>query len=176
MATVVKNTVKYDHFFDRNTKRHQINGIQSVFHCHHYATLYTQLAIDANETELLKECARESIRTVLDNYFANNSNVNTIQEKIEIACQYYALVGLGNMRVDFLGEYSGKVEVLSSHIDSGWLKKWSQYDKPVNYITAGFIEALFESVFDFPPKSFIATETQSIVMGAKTSVFNMVRR
>ena len=175
MAIVVKNTIKYDHFFDQNTKRHQINGIQSVLHCHHYTSLYSQLAIDANETELLKECARESLRTVLDNYFENNL-IDTVQERIEIGCQYYALVGMGNMKVDFLGEYSGKVEVLSSHTDDGWMKKWGQYDKPVNYITAGFIEALCESVLDLPAKTFVATETQSIVMGAKTSIFNIVRR
>ncbi len=175
MATVIRNTVKYDHCFVRNTKRHLINGIQSVLHCHHYTALYTQLALDAGETELLKACARESMRQVLDKYFSDNPQIASVQEKIEIACQYYALVGLGTMRVNFLGDFSGEVELLSSHTDDGWIKKWGVYDKPVNYISAGFIEAMFESVLKMPERSFNAVETQSIVTGDQTSVFKITR-
>lgn len=176
MAEIIKNTVKYDHFFDQNTKRHRINGVQSVLHCHHYTALYTQLALDAGETDLLKDCMREVIRKVLDKYFADNPEIDSIQEKINIACQYYALVGLGSVKVHFIGRYSGKVELLSSHTDDGWIKKWGKFDKPVNYITAGFIEAMFESVLNMPAKAFNAIEIQSIVMGADTSIFNISRR
>lgn len=176
MTKVIKNEVKYDHVFDPKTKRHQINKVQSVLHCHHYTSLYTQLALDAGETDLLKECARESFRTVLDTYFANNPDVDTVQAKAEIGCQYYALVGLGKMNVMFLGDDSGVVELQASHTDDGWMKKWGVYDKPVNYITAGFIEALFELVLDLEPKSFAAMEVQSIVMGAETSEFHVTRR
>lgn len=176
MAIVTKNEVKYNHYFDRQSKRHSINGVQSVLHCHHYTSLYTQLAMDAGETELLKECARESFREVLDSYFVDNPEVDTVPSKIEIACQYYALLGLGKMAVHFLGTESGEVELLSSHTDSGWMKKWGQYDKPVNYITAGYIEALFESVQCIAPRSFNAIETQSIVMGSETSQFKVTRR
>ena len=176
MAIVKKNEVKYDHYFDRNTKRHKINGVQSVLHCHHYTSLYTQLAIDANETELLKECARESFRNVLDTYFAANPDINTLQAKAEISCQYYALLGLGRLTIHFLGSEGGEAELLSSHTDDGWKKKWGNYKKPVNYISAGFIEACFESVLCLHSRAFSAVETQSIVMGAKTSIFKVVRR
>lgn len=176
MAIVIKNEVKYEHTFDPATKRHHINGHQSVFHCHHYTALYSQLAVDAGETELLKECARESFRTVLDTYFEENPEISTIHEMVEIACQYYALVGLGKMTVTFLGENSGEVMLQSSHTDTGWIKKWGKYDKPVNYITAGYIEALFESVLSLPARSFHANEMQSIVMGEDTSVFKVTRR
>jgi hypothetical protein len=176
MATVKKNEINYKHYFDRSTKRHRINGIQSVLHCHHYTSLYTQLAIDAGETGLLKECARDSFRKVLDTYFADNPGINTIQAKVEIGSQYYSLLGLGKMVIKFLGDFSGEVELLNSHTDDGWIKKWQKYDKPVNYITAGFIEALFESVLGMPERSFETVEIQSIVMGAKTSVFKVARR
>jgi hypothetical protein len=176
MAIVTKNEVKYDHYFDQKTKRHQINNIQSVLHCHHYTSLYTQLAVDAGETELLKDCARESFRKVLDTYFSGNPDLDTIQKKVDIGCQYYALVGLGKMSVSFLGEDSGEVKILSSHTDDGWIKKWGKFDKPVNFISAGFIEALFESVLGFTSRSFNAVETQSIVMGAETSIFKITRR
>ena len=176
MTQVIRNEVKYEHYFDQHAKRHYMNGIVSVLHCHHYTSLYTQLAIDADETKLLKDSSRDVFREVLDNYFAQNPQIDTLQAKLEIGCQYYALVGLGAMKVLFLGNDSGEVEILTSHTDSGWLKKWGQYDKPVNYITGGFIEALFESVLGSNSPTFEAIETQSIVMGAKTSKFKVVRR
>ena len=176
MTTMTKNAVKYNHQFDRNTKRHSINGIQSVLHCHHYTSLYTQLAIDAGETELLKECARENFRITLKKYLTNNPDLNTIASKIETACQYYGLLGLGKMVVTYFGSESGEVELLVSHTDSGWIKKWNQYDKPVNYITAGYIEAMFESILGLAPRTFETVEYESIVMGAETSKFKVTRR
>jgi hypothetical protein len=176
MALVTNTEVKYDHYFDRGTKRHTINDMQSVLHCHHYTSLYTQLAIDSNETELLKECARDCFRKVLDTYYAANPDIDTVQAKAEIGCQYYSLLGLGKMVVKFLGTESGEVALLSSHTDDGWKKKWGEYDKPVNYISAGYIEAMFESVLNLPAKSFKAVESQSIVMGSEFSKFKVTRR
>jgi hypothetical protein len=176
MSVVVRNEVVYDHDFDPKTKRHSINGIQSVLHCHHYTSLYTQLAIDAGETALLQESARDSFRSMLGNYLSNHENVDNMKKKIDIGCQYFSLIGLGTMRVNYLGDDSAEVELLSSHTDEGWKKKWGEYDKPVNYIAAGFIEALLESVLMVPARSFSVKETTAIVMGAKTSTFKASRR
>lgn len=175
MAIVKRNEIHFKHTFDRITKRHAINDIQSVFHCHHYTSLYSQLALDADETELLKECARESFHMVLEKYYADNPDIDTVQSRTEIGCQYYALLGMGTMEVIFMGIDSGVVDVPTSHTDEGWIKKWGKYDKPINYVTAGFIEALFECALGLEPKTFIATETQSIVMGAEISTFKVTR-
>jgi hypothetical protein len=172
----MKPEVKLDHYFDAKRNRHYLNGILSVLHCHHYATLYTQLAIDSGETELLKESARDAFREVLDKYFQDHPEIEDMEEKIDVACEYYSMLGLGGMHLVFLGEDSGEVDVPSAHIDSGWLKKWGEYHKPVNYITAGYVEAMFEAVLNTPARSFEAVETQSIVMGADTSKFRVVRR
>lgn len=176
MAIVMKNEIKYEHYVEPKTNRHFINGIPSVLHCHHYTALYTQLAIDAGETELLKECARESFRKMLNHYYDNNPQINTIESKIDLGCQYYSLVGLGKMQVNYLGDEGGEVQLSSSHTDNGWIKKWGKYDKPVNYITAGFVEALFEVVLDYDEKTFETREEQSIVMGQSNSIFKVIRR
>lgn len=176
MAIVRENDIVYEHCFDEKTKRHKLNGIQTVLHCHHYMALYTQLAIDADETELFKTSSRESFRGMLENYFTSYKVEDSIAARVDIACKYYSLVGLGKMTVKFLGTESGSVEISSSHIDEGWIRKWGKYDKPVNYISAGFIEALFESVLDLPSHSFDAVEIESIVMGAEKSIFNVTRR
>ena len=175
MATFKKNDLMLDHIFDRKTKRHYLNGHVSVLHCHHYASLYTQLALDAKETELLADTSEESFYDILVEYF-DQHYLTAIEARIDIACQYFAAVGFGKMRVNYLGEDSGEVELLASHVDSGWIKKWGKYDRPVNYLGAGYITAMFAAVLDEPRKTFKATEVQSIVMGAKTSIFNVVRR
>lgn len=175
MAIVKKSTVEYHHHFDKKTNRHYINGILSVLHCHHYTCLYTQLALDAEETDLLKECARESFRELLVHYFSTHT-IDTLEEKIEIASQYYALLGLGKLKVNYMGLYSGSVELPFSHTDSGWIKKWGVYDKPINYISGGYIEALFEVCLELPAGSFEAVEEQSIVMGASHSIFKVRRK
>jgi predicted hydrocarbon binding protein len=175
MATFIRNELKLEKEFDPKTKRHYVNGVLSVLHCHHYSSLYTQLALDANETDLLKESAAESFYDMLKSYFAKH-DVTSIPARVDIGCQYFAALGLGKMQVVNINEHSGTVEILKSHTDEGWMKKWGQYDKPVNYIGAGFIEALFESVLDQPVDSFYANETQSIVMGAEISKFKVIRR
>lgn len=123
MAIVIKDNIQYNHQFDEKTNRHYINGILSVLHCHHYTCLYTQLALDAGETDLLKECARESFRDLLIQYFSKHPEHSTIKEKVTIASQYYSLLGLGKMNVKFIGKFSGAVELPFSHTDSGWVKK-----------------------------------------------------
>lgn len=175
MATFKKNVLVLDHIFDNQRKRHYLNGHLSVLHCHHYSSLYTQLALDSDETELLAQSSEESFYDLLVDYF-DKYNLTSIEERIESACQYYAAVGLGKMQVNYLGNDSGEVELLASHVDSGWIKKWGKYDAPVNYIGAGYITAMFSAVFDESKKTFKANEVQSIVMGAETSIFKVVRR
>ena len=165
----------FEHVFDEKTKRHYVNGHLSVLHCHHYTSLYTQLALDAQKTDLLAASSEEAFYHVLVGYF-DRHRIESIEERIETACQYYAAVGLGKMRVRYLGNDSGEVELLSSHVDGGWIKKWGVYDEPVNYIGVGYITAMFAAVLDEPQTTFQANEVQSIVMGAETSIFKVVRR
>jgi len=172
MSEFKQNILQLDKKFDPKAKRHYLNGFQIVLHCHHYTTLYTQLALDASETELLADVAEESFLEVLKKYFIDNQIIN-LDEKIDLACQYFGAVGLGKMIVNYFGDDSGEVELIVSHLDSGWIKKWGMYDKPVNYITVGFIQAMFSILCDKPIKTFKAIEIESIVRGAKTSIFKV---
>jgi hypothetical protein len=175
MSGFKKLNFQIDHKFDRRTNRHYVNGELSVLHCHHYSTLYTQLAMDAHETELLTRVAEDTFYEVLSDYFTKNQ-ISDLQERVEIACQYFSAVGLGKMKVLALGDDSGEVRLLHSHIDEGWIKKWGHYDKPVNYIVGGYISALFSSVLNAPRHAFNTLETESIVMGAERSTFKVTRK
>jgi hypothetical protein len=47
MTTFTSHALELDHKFNPHNKRHSINGHDVALHCHHFTTLYTQLAIDS---------------------------------------------------------------------------------------------------------------------------------
>ena len=170
MAEFIKTKLGIKHNFNPISNRHYLNGFQTVYHCHHFTTLYSQLALDAGETESIAKVSEEAFYDVLYNYFEEN-NIFDIKEKIEIACQYYSALGLGIIEVENIGDFSGKVISKSSHVEEGWIKKWGQYDKPVNYIGCGYISAMMSAVLDKPVGTFSTEELESIVMGSKQTVY-----
>lgn len=170
-----KTEIIIDHKFDPKTCRHYLNGQLSVLHCHHYATLYTQLAEDCgllDGKKLIAEVAEETFFDVLSSYF-KEYQITSIEDRITIAEQYFAISGMGELKVVCAGPDSGEVDLLHSHLDSGWIKKWGKRDKPINFITCGYISGMFSAIFDKPTRSYNTKETQSIVSGAEKSSFKV---
>lgn len=164
--------------FDSDTKQHLVCGQKTVMHCHHYAVLYTQMATDAEHLDgprHLVESAAESFYALLEEYIVSR-RVNQTVDRLSIAEQYFAFVGLG--RISFncqLGE--AEVTMARSHIDDGWLKRWGPRDKPVNFIGIGYIRAALAVVSDEKDwRDIHVTEERSIVCGAAQSVFHAVWR
>ena len=162
-----KKEFYFDHQFNNETCRHTLNDFQTVLHCHHYMTLTTQMAEDAeflNGTDVLISTMEDTAYTVLNNYY-NKHNVTDLWEKISIAEQYFSIWGLGQIKFKHVGEYSATVDVLHSHIDEGWIKKWSKRNKPVNYIGRGYVQAALSLFNNKPPRYYKSEETKSIVKG-----------
>ncbi len=175
MPIKMKTEIILDHRFDPKSCRHYLNGQLSVLHCHHYATLYTQLAEDCgliDAKKLIAEVAEDTFFDALSSYFQENQII-MIEERIAIAEQYFAISGMGEMVVVYAGLDSGEVELKHSHIDYGWIKKWGKRDKPVNFITRGYISGMFSAIFDKPTRSYNTIETQSIISGAEKSCFKV---
>ncbi len=64
MATRSKARLALDRAFDTKACRHYLNDKMHVLHCHHYATLYCQLADDCSILDakrLLANCAEDTI-------------------------------------------------------------------------------------------------------------------
>jgi hypothetical protein len=178
MAVFTRTELQLDHYMDRISNRHYLNGVVSVLHCHHYLTLYTQLADDCGMLDgrkLMEECAEDTFYKVLVDYYQKH-NITCLQEQIVLAEQYYAVAGMGKMVVLCAGPDSGSVELLHSHLDEGWIAKWGQHSKPVNFFTNGYLAALFAAAFDRPTRSYSVQETASIVAGAQKSHFEIVVR
>jgi hypothetical protein len=176
MAAEATVELLMDHQFDPVTCRHTLNGRNVVLHCHHYASLMTQLANDLGMLDgkaLLAAVAEDTFHGMLRDYFAAHC-AELLPERIDLAEQYYAAMGLGRMAVVCAGTDAGRVELLHSHVDEGWVKKWGQREEPVNHITRGYVAALFAVLFGRAPRSYSVVETQSIVSGAAVSRFNVV--
>jgi len=174
MAVMKKTEIELDHRFDPRTCRHTMNGQVSVLHCHHYATLYTQLAEDCGMLDgrkLLTDVAEDAFREVLSSYYSTHG-LDDVAQRIAIAEQYYAAAGLGKMRVLCAGPESCEVELLHSHVDAGWIKKWGKRDAPVNYITSGYIAGMLAAIWERPARSYSVVETAGIVAGAERSKFS----
>lgn len=165
-----------DHKFDSVKNRHYLNNVCSVLHCHHYATLYTQLALDAtdfNGVKHLVSTAEDVFFDALDQYY-NDNGLNTIEDKIVVARQYWQAVGMGLITFTGIGKYEVTAEMEYSHLDEGWLKKWGGADQPINFFTVGFVAAVAALVNDKPRGSFRVRETKSLACGDEKSEFKAV--
>ena len=168
--------LKLERTFDSSRRRHYINGKLVVRHCHHYATLFTQLALDAKDlvdgTKILKEVAEDVFFEVLSDYFKKNG-ITTPGERMDIASQMVSAIGMGQMVIVSGDENGGEIDMLNSYVDKGWLKKWGTFKTPINFIGSGYISAVFSAVFEKPCRTYNVTETQSMVMGAEKSHFKV---
>ncbi len=158
--------------FKEGQKRHYLNGILTVIHCHHYSSLMTQLADDArgwNAPELLKDAFAEATYETLDKYFKEH-NIQDIQSKVAVAEEYFRIFGLGKLQLNIEKKFA---ELVFSHIDEGWQSKWGSSEYPVNFVGQGFIAAAFALITGSALSSVKVQEIQSIVCGAATSQFNI---
>jgi hypothetical protein len=166
--------LKVDFTFDEKTYRHYMNGFLSVLHCHHYLCLTTKLALDFDDlggTRILKEVAEDTMRPLFDDYIRKNG-VDSFAERILVGIEYYAVMGLGKMKVS-ANEQGGKVQLVRSHVDQGWLTKWGKSEAHVNYFTCGYIAAMFAAAVDKPARSVSVTETESIATGSDSSILQV---
>lgn len=167
-----------DHRFDPKACRHTVNGEAYVLHCHHYATLYCQLADDAELFDgkaLLRKSAELAFHPVLAKIFADQ-DATSAEDRVELARQYWKFVGMGTVEFDRIGPMAAVVRMPSSHVDAGWIKKWGKREKPVNFIGQGFVAAAAAAILGLPAGSFAVSETESLVAGAEASVFMAVRQ
>lgn len=167
----------FDRVFDPELCRHYDNNVPSVLHCHHYASLYTQLADDAeqfNGRALLRRAAELAFLPVLQQYFAKHE-IDDRGERVAMAEEYWRSMGFGTLKFDWVGELSSAAHMDHSHVDEGWIKKWGTRDKPVNFIGQGFLAAAMAAIYGLPAGSYTVYETESKVSGAEASRFSLVR-
>jgi len=164
--------LKLEHTFDSKRRRHYLNDKLVVLHCHHYATLFTQLALDAKDlvdgTKILKEVTEDVFYEVLSDYYKKNG-ITDPGERMDVASQMFSAIGMGQMVIVTGDETGGEIDIPHPYVDKGWLKKWGTFKDPVNFISTGYVGAMFSAAFEKPCRAYNVTETQSMVMGAEKS-------
>ena len=76
MALIQKTELIVNQRFDQKTCRHFLNEKVVVLHCHHFASLYTQLADDCgmlDGRQLLAEVAEDNFYEIFKSYFCEHS-------------------------------------------------------------------------------------------------------
>lgn len=174
MTTVIKPELHVEIRIDPRTMRHYYNDQLVVVHCHHFSTLYTQLAMDAKETKLLQDISEEMFYSVLSDYFEKNP-VKELGDRCEIGIQLYGSMGLGSLEIRYIGENSADFILRRAHVDKGWVRKWGSSDKPVNYIGAGCIAGFLAAVLSKPVGTFAVRQTKSLAMGDEYSEMKAVK-
>ena len=163
--------------FDPKRNLQFVNDEPSVMHCHHYAALFTKLALDNEALEgprLLKDSMEESFFLVLKKYYLRYG-ISRTEDKIAIAEEYFSKIGMGKLSISFSAE-GGSAKMTRSHVDEGWVKKWGKTDKPVNFMGHGYISAVFCLSAGLSIRSFTVTEQNSIVKGDQQSLFIVKRK
>lgn len=167
-------SLQLDFTFDEKTYRNFLNGHAVVRHSHHYLALITKLVEDLSDIggpRILSEVVEDSMRTILDDYFRQHAAAS-VADRFSVGESYFATFGLGKMVIEG-DEQGGKARLLRSHLDEGWTMKWGEHSKPINYFTCGYLAALHAATFGKPARSYVATELESIVMGAAESRFSI---
>jgi hypothetical protein len=163
--------IEVKHTFDDDTYRHSLNGHEFVLHCHHYMSLTAQMAedfADIGGVRVLREATEDSMRPIFEDYYREHG-VTVPEDRLAVGAEYFKVMGLGLMEVQGTAD-GGEVKLPHSHVDEGWVTKWTVHDKPINHFGCGYVAALFAATFDKPARSFEVSETASIVMGAPESV------
>lgn len=177
MALDKKAELVVERKFDRQSCRHLFNGKTYVFHCHHYATLYCQLADDAEQfhgADLLRKAAETTFRATLRAAF-ESQGIDCLDDRIALAEEYWRFAGMGLLTFEKVGPVAATARMDHSHVDEGWIKKWGQREAPVNFIGQGYLAAAMAAIYDEPEGSYTAHEVESIVAGAAASRFRIVR-
>ena len=124
--------IKLDHKFDADRKRHYMNNVLTVLHCHHYATLFTQLALDARElvdgTQILKDSVEDVFFEVLSDYYKKNG-ITGSKERLEAASQMFTAIGMGKMAIISGDASGGQIDMPQAYVDESCLKKWLKHMK-----------------------------------------------
>ncbi len=167
----------FDQRFDDVKMLQYVNNDISVLHCHHYAGLFTKLALSMKSIggpNLLFEAMEEASYLILKKYFITHA-ITAMDEKVAVAEEYFGLMGLGKLELRMTSS-GGSGLMRHAHVDEGWMSKWGKSPESVNFIGQGYLAGAFSVIAGLPIGSCSVTENRSIVKGDSVSEFALARK
>lgn len=165
--------LEFEQRFDIDNMLQYVNNEPSVMHCHHYTTLFIDLAFKTQKLkgkELLTESMEEAFFLVLKKYYITHF-ITSIEDKIKIAEQYYSSVGMGQIVISAYQESGGEAILTRSHVEEGWLKKFGKSVEFVDLITPGYLSGLFSLAYNKQLRFYSIRQTSSIAKGESSTRF-----
>lgn len=123
---------------------------------------------------MLNETVEDNMRPFIEDYVKKNSYGHT-DARLKKAAELFSIMGMGRINPSGNAE-TGKVTLVRSRGDQGWITKRDNHAKPVNYFTQGFIAAMFATVFDKPARSYAVFETDAKFSEKPVSSYTVTKR
>ncbi len=148
-------------------------------HCHHYNLFIDKTVDDAlgvvEGTRLRTETAREFFYQLLEGVF-DNGEVDSAEERLNLASELFAACGHGQLDLSTLGENGGQVYGDHLHYSYSWNEKHAGVETryhPADATAAGFAAAALALAYGHAPETVLARETRCLVLGHDRCKFEL---
>ncbi len=159
--------------FDRQVVEDQdltfMEGVQYVYHCHHYNLFHDQTIDDAlgdEEGLKVRSAAGHAAFSHLLGSLAKASGAQTDVERLQLAQGVFPWMGHGRLNID-VGSGGGRAEGEHLHYGYTWKEKYGKKVRrmsPADAVASGCVTAGAELALGLPYGSFSTRETSCIAM------------
>lgn len=161
--------------FDEKSGLVSIEGISMVIHCHFYNVFLLQAIETATYVDgraILIRSSEESVNKQLIGYY-DRKGISDEKTRISIAADMFKVFGVGLLDFSNINGSGGTVTSKSSHVARGWKEQIGTREKPVDYISCGFIAGALAAVYNKPIGTFKVNETECLVQGKEKCKFEV---
>lgn len=140
--------------FDTQYNTYIAAGEPLIFHCHHYNTFLQATLEDTKDYidiyPILIESAQEIVYAQMNQFFSENQ-IAEIEERKQIAEDFFMFCGYGKFSLENVSVDGGKVISESDHYSYGWKSKFglrAENEPMVSFFTRGFLAGATEAIFN----------------------------
>jgi predicted hydrocarbon binding protein len=162
--------------FDRERNAVSVAGAHMVIHCHHYNSHLLQAMEESgfvDPRKVIGGSVEGSIYRSLNEYLAAHSEIDSIEDRLEIATDMFRYFGFGLLDMSGVSDVGGTARAPSSHFATGWMAKWGHRKTPCCYFTVGYIAGAVEAVFGKPIGYYDVVEKDCLSTGADSCRFTV---
>ncbi len=154
--------------FDANSNIILLDGAMVYLHCHHYNCGLIKVLEDIEgirARDIIVQSAAEEFYTNFSEYIKKYLMEKTDFEKLNAAEDLYRFMGFGRIDLSGVNDKGGMVYANSSYYVIGWLAKYGRRDKPLCYLTCGFLSGVLSAVYLKPLDYYKVIEKHCMITG-----------
>ncbi len=143
-----------------------MDEIPISLHCHHFNCGLINAIEAIDYFDAIEIYINEAAKCFYE-YFKNILTIKnySVNKALSIAQDIYRFMGYGRIDLSELINGYGTATSDSSYFVVGWFAIYGNRDKPVCYLTRGFIKAIVAAIFDIDINVVKVVETQCMICG-----------